>query len=202
VLSRSASLLLPPPTAWWPPVSSHHGYRRARFPVPKPWGHRGSLQFPRHPSVRSTLPTPEDSWAPAPGPRCRPWPSPRIYRLGFLLASLREGSIDDAASFASCCGPASCPSPLRNGLPALQRPDFARRRQCCYWGPWRLPRPDFHRLAVVSLLLGYVNVPPFNERGARAAGRTDTPKNRFYLPSWQELRSRCGKQPELVAEIV
>jgi hypothetical protein len=29
--------------------------------------------------------------------------------------------------------------------------------------PGRLPRPDFHRLAGVSLSLGYVCVPPFNE---------------------------------------
>ncbi len=40
------------------------------------------------------------SWALAPGLECRPWPSPYIYRLGFLLASPREGSVDDAASFA------------------------------------------------------------------------------------------------------
>src|SRR5215211_9437233 len=35
--------------------------------APQPRGHRGPLQFPRHPSDHSTPPTPEGSWAPAPG---------------------------------------------------------------------------------------------------------------------------------------
>jgi hypothetical protein len=43
------------------------GYRRARFPDPQTRGHRGPLQFPRHPSGHSTPPTPEGSLAPAPG---------------------------------------------------------------------------------------------------------------------------------------
>ena len=38
----------------------------------------------------------EDSWALAPGLECGAWPSPHIYRLGFLLASPREGFTDDA----------------------------------------------------------------------------------------------------------
>src|SRR4029453_4081476 len=42
------------------------GYRRARFPDPQTRGHRGPLQFPRHPSDHSTPPTPEGSLAPAP----------------------------------------------------------------------------------------------------------------------------------------
>jgi hypothetical protein len=36
-------------------------------PAPQARGHRGPLQFPRHPSDHSTPPTPEGSWAPAPG---------------------------------------------------------------------------------------------------------------------------------------
>src|SRR5215212_7693494 len=39
--------------------------------------------------------------------------------------------------------------------------DLARRRECCYRGPWRLPGPDSHRLAAVSLALGYPLAPPF-----------------------------------------
>ena len=50
---------------------------------------------------------------------------------------------------ASRCGPASRSAPLR------RRP-LDRRRGLRYQGPWRLPGPDFHRLAVVSLSLGYV----------------------------------------------
>jgi hypothetical protein len=53
------------------------------------------------------------------------------------------------------------PAPLRGGLPPPQRRDLAQRRECCYRGPWRLPGPDSHRLAAVSLALGYTLVPPF-----------------------------------------
>src|SRR4030095_3285076 len=34
--------------------------------------------------------------------------------------------------------------------------DLARRRGPRYRGPWRLPGPDSHRLAAVSLSLGYL----------------------------------------------
>jgi hypothetical protein len=39
--------------------------------------------------------------------------------------------------------------------------DLARHRGPRYRGPWRLPGPDSHRLAAVSLSLGYVVVPSF-----------------------------------------
>jgi hypothetical protein len=39
--------------------------------------------------------------------------------------------------------------------------DLARRRGPRYRGPWRLPGPDSHRLAAMSLSLGYVVVPSF-----------------------------------------
>src|SRR5215203_5237895 len=42
-----------------------------------------------------------------------------------------------------------------------RRRDLARRRGPRYRGPWRLPGPDSHRLAAVSLSLGYVVVPSF-----------------------------------------
>jgi hypothetical protein len=53
------------------------------------------------------------------------------------------------------------PAPLRGGLPPPRRRDLAQRRECCYRGPWRLPGPDSHRLAAVSLALGYTLLPPF-----------------------------------------
>src|SRR5215212_12185225 len=53
------------------------------------------------------------------------------------------------------------PAPHGGGLPPLRPRDLARRRECCYRGPWRLPGPDSHRLAAVSLSLGYVVVPSF-----------------------------------------
>ncbi len=65
------------------------------------------------------------------------------------------------------------PAPLRGGLPPPRRRDLAHRRECCYRGPWRLPGPDSHRLAAVSLSLGYVVVLLLSlVLGARAAGRT------------------------------
>ena len=54
------------------------------------------------------------------------------------------GILNDAADFASCCGPASCSTPLR------PRP-LNRTRELHYRGPWRLPGPDSHRLANESL---------------------------------------------------
>src|SRR5215216_7805419 len=47
----------------------------------------------------------------------------------------------------------------RGGLPPPRPRALARRRECCYRGPWRLPGPDSHRLAAVSLSLGYVVAP-------------------------------------------
>ena len=50
-----------------PPLPGRTGYRRARSQPPQDRGRGGPLQFPRHPSDRSTSPTPEGSSAPAPG---------------------------------------------------------------------------------------------------------------------------------------
>jgi hypothetical protein len=50
------------------------------------------------------------------------------------------------------------PAPLRGGLPPPRRRDLAQRRECRYPGPWRLPGPDSHRLAAVSLALGYTSL--------------------------------------------
>src|SRR5215216_7328024 len=53
------------------------------------------------------------------------------------------------------------PAPHGGGLPPPRPRGLARRRECCYRGPWRLPGPDSHRLAAVSLSLGYVVVSSF-----------------------------------------
>src|SRR5918993_5704006 len=59
-----------------------------------------------------------------------------------------------------------------------RRRDLARRRRPRYRGPWRLPGPDSHRPAAVSLSLGYVVVLLLSVLlGARATGRT-LPRNR------------------------
>jgi hypothetical protein len=73
-----------------------------------------------------------------------PWPSPSEYRLGALLAACAV-FLNDAAGFASCCGPVGCPPRTGGGLPPPRPRDLARRRECCYRGPWRLPGPDSHR---------------------------------------------------------
>src|SRR5271167_661470 len=62
---------------------------------------------------------------------------------------------DDTASFASCCGPPNCSTPLRTR-------HLGRPRGLDYRGPWRLPGPDLHRLVVVSFSLGYVMVAPLH----------------------------------------
>src|SRR6266508_6041418 len=54
--------------------------------------------------------------------------------------------------------------------------DLSCRREPRYRGPWRLPGPDSHRLAALSLSLGYVMGIPLDTHGARAAGRTLRPE--------------------------
>ena len=96
--------------------------------------------------------------------------------------------LNDAAGFASCCGPVGCPPRTGGGLPPPRHRDLARRRKCCYRGPWRLPRPDSHRLAAVSLSLGYVVVPSFRWSSApelldahsAGIGRTGGPTRRIH----------------------
>jgi hypothetical protein len=66
--------------------------------------------------------------------------------------SLRHQQVarhNDAAGFASCCGPASRSTPLRT------RP-HGHARGFLYQGPWCLPGPDSHRQAVLSFSLSYV----------------------------------------------
>lgn len=69
------------------------------------------------------------------------------------LLPAHRGSLNDAADFASRCGPASCSTPLRT------RP-LNRARRLHYRGPWHLPGPDLHRLAIASFSLGYIMNPP------------------------------------------
>lgn len=66
-----------------------------------------------------------------------------------LLVRVSADRRSDAAGFTCCCGLASCSAPLR-----IHPRDHARGPH--YRGPWRLPGPDFHRLAAVSLSSGYV----------------------------------------------
>src|SRR6266571_5187757 len=65
-------------------------------------------------------------------------------------------------------------TPCRGFVAPLRRRALTRRREPCYRGPWRLPGPDSHRLAAVSLSLGSaINLLSCSDSlGARAAGRT------------------------------
>src|SRR6266571_2490648 len=138
------------------PLPGTTGYRQALLPATRSRrGHRGPLQFPRHPSDRSTPHTPEGSLAPAPGSQVPSMAFALRIRARLPLGPAHAGIRNDAAGFASCCGPASCSPPHRGFVAPLRRRALTRRREPCYQGPWRLPRPDSHRLAAVSLPLGY-----------------------------------------------
>src|SRR5215211_4182491 len=141
-----------------PPLPGASGYRRELLPEPRRFGAEEALSSSH--DTLLTVPRPlrrRVPWHPLQAPRCRPWPSPSEYRLGSLLAACAV-ILNDAAGFASCCGPVGCPPRTGGGLPPPRHRDLARRRECCYRGPWRLPGPDSHRLAAVSLSLGYVVV--------------------------------------------
>src|SRR5271166_6970916 len=70
-------------------------------------------------------------------------------RARLLLVRANTDRRNDAAGFTSCCGLVSCSAPLRT------RP-LDHARGLCYRGPWRLPGPDSHQLAALSLSIGYV----------------------------------------------
>jgi hypothetical protein len=70
-------------------------------------------------------------------------------RARLLLLHQTMDRRNDAAGFTSCCGLVSCSVPLRT-----RSLDHARGHH--YRGPWRLPGPDSHRQAALSLSLGYV----------------------------------------------
>jgi hypothetical protein len=152
------------------------GYRQALLPEPRRLGATEGLS-----SSHDNLPTVPRllrrrvPWHPLQAPRCRPWPSPSEYRLGSPLAACAV-ILNDAAGFASCCGPVGCPPRTGGGLPPPRHRDLARRRECCYRGPWRLPGPDSPRLAAVSLSLGYPVAPSLRSH-RRPSYWTHIPRN-------------------------
>ncbi len=142
-------LIRPPPTPSRPPVPSRApGYRQARSRTPQARGRVGPLQFPRRPSDRSTPPTPEGPSVPA--------PSSQVPSLAFA---------DTASGSAPSCplsGKITTLQASRNvadrpvaSTPLRRRP-LNQPRGLHYRGPWHLPGPDSHRLAIVNLSLGYV----------------------------------------------
>ena len=98
------------------------------------------------------------------GPRAPSMAFAKSTRARHPLFPAHRGSLDDAADFASRCGPASRSTPLR------PRP-LNRTRRLRHRGPWRLPGPDSHRLAVESFSLATPRT-LLPTHGVRAAGRT------------------------------
>jgi hypothetical protein len=114
------------------------------------WGGDGSLLFPRRLSHHSTSLTPPGSSGlhlqalhpfrglrpivPGSAPGCSL--SGISFRRGRLRFMLRTGGLH---------------LPKRRLGPTLRRPDLAERRWAATRVSWHLPRPDSHRLVVVSL---------------------------------------------------
>ena len=70
-----------------------------------------------------------------------------------------RGLNDDAAGFTSCCGLVGC-TPPEGACHSTSTPPFRATPGVSYRGPWRLPGPDLHRLAVLSLTTGYITCTP------------------------------------------
>ena len=133
-----------------------------RLPLPGITGYRQGCYPPPQDGAEEDLSSSKDNPVTIPRPlrrevprhrlqdqRCRPWPSPFRNRLGSSLSARRRTARNDAAGFTSCCGLVTCSAPLRT-------PPLDDARGPHYRGPWRLPGPDSHRLAALSLSLSYV----------------------------------------------
>lgn len=144
-----------------PPFPGSAGYRRATLPGPQTRGRGGSLQFPGQPSDHSTPLTPGGSSTTAPGPRSSSVAFAKQAQARLLLdpPQAERGLNDDAAGFTSCCGLVGC-TPPEGACHSTSTPPFRATPGVSYRGPWRLPGPDLHRLAVLSLTTGYITCTP------------------------------------------
>lgn len=109
------------------------------------------------------------------------------HREGARLLLVRASTDrrNDAAGFTSCCGLVSCSAPLRT------RP-LDHARGLCYRGPWRLPGPDSHRLAALSLSIGYVTTTSTSLLSWRPISWT-------HPPSAGSAGAQRGDDPETTA---
>jgi hypothetical protein len=135
------------------PVAPVIGGHASRSPQER--GRGGSPQFPGQPCGRSVPPTPGGSWAPAPGPE--------VPSVAFALLEGARLLLDPPEGGRHCrrCRihvmlrtGHSPPLPHEGRDTPLRRTGSLRRRGPRYPGPWRLPGPDLHRLADLSLSLG------------------------------------------------
>jgi hypothetical protein len=131
-------------------------------------GQRGLPQFTCPPSDHPDPPTPEGSSTPAPGTR--------TSSVAFAVISAARHPL-----VPPCGGLASRGCRIRFMLRAgrllppqgLSTPRFDAGRfpptpAACYQAPWRLPGPDFHRLADTRLCAGQlISTPPFIDKCPR-----------------------------------
>jgi len=108
-----------------------------------PRGRGGSLQFPRHPSGRSTPPTPGGSSAPAPRSLVPSLAFASNLRARLPLVPLARLFVTTLQASLHAADRSVAP-------PRFDARPLGRRRGLHYRGPWRLPGPDLHRLAAVS----------------------------------------------------
>ena len=144
-----------------PPLPGSAGYRRATLP------NRASGAEEALSSSQDNLPTIPRSLRrevlrrPLQVPGRLPWPSPNHHGLGTsLVRPAGRAGIDDAASFTSCCGLVGC-TPPKDACHSTSTPPSRTTPGVSYRGSWRLPGPDLHRLAVLSLTSGYICSHPF-----------------------------------------
>src|SRR5919106_4634364 len=110
---------------------------------------------PRNPSDRSTPPYAGGPSAPALGSQVPSVAFAPQVRARLPWSLLTQGKMTTLqASLDAADRPVAIAPLRRRGLP--------RRREPCNGGPWRLPGPDSHRLAAVSLPLGYVTRLPLS----------------------------------------
>ena len=133
------------------------GYRQACFPGPQPGAEEGLSSSQDNLLTIPRPLTPEGSSASAPGPktpsvafahrqRARLPLVPHTTRrcaMTTLQASLHAADWPVATPSTGCC---------RSASTSRSRPISG----ASYRAPWRLPGPDSHRLAALSLSLGYV----------------------------------------------
>ena len=70
-----------------------------------------------------------------------------------------RGLNDDAAGFTFMLRTGRSRHPRGMLVAPLRHRHFYRCREPRYRGPWHLPGPDLHRLAILSLAPGYIQSP-------------------------------------------
>ena len=134
--------------------------------APQARGHRGPLQFPRHPSDHSTPPTPEGAWAPAPGSQVPSMAFASRMEARLPLGPLARGFLTtpqaslDAADWPVAPRPASTPGSHPTPGAALPGTLASPRTGLAPAGCRELVA-RLRRAALLSVVLG-----------ARATGRT------------------------------